>query len=402
MRVRWWRSLRLRIALSVTVVSAALMIGSGLVISHETLDAARDRLRDQAIAHLDAATQVYSLTGDLDFGASVDPEAPPAPLRAEPVGQRWTYYDGHTMWAATRLSSQILVSVEESGRDLASLQRTLRMSMIAVAAVGLPLAALLGWAAGTGLSRRLRRSAATAADIGRGSPARVHATGHDEAAALGRAVNAMADSLDARLREEQAFTGEVAHELRTPTTALVSAAELLPPGPEADITRRLVGRLRALVEDLLEVSRLESGHEQVALVAIPITDLVRPDGAVDAALQALGVADLSEVRDPATVLAEPRRVERILANLVANAVRHGGGAPRISVDGARIVVADDGPGFPQDLLEDGPRRFHHGEGGGTGLGLVIAARQAAVMGARVELSNAPEGGARATVVFTSR
>ncbi|MEV6947803.1 ATP-binding protein [Streptomyces sp. NPDC051172] len=118
-----------------------------------------------------------------------------------------------------------------------------------------------------------------------------------------------------------------------------------------------------------------------------------------------------EVRIVADTLAEtdPRCVERILTNLVTNALRHG--APSVTVDvdedyeGAIVGGRDHGPGFPPDLLSvltaSGPQRFRTGCGSaGTGLGLTIASGQARLLGARLTFRNNPDGGAEATLRLT--
>ncbi|WP_278257861.1 ATP-binding protein [Nocardioides convexus] len=121
------------------------------------------------------------------------------------------------------------------------------------------------------------------------------------------------------------------------------------------------------MEDLLEVARLESGAEEVALTRTPLSALV-PSAAV--------------LRD-ADVLADPRRVERIVTNLVANAERHGGGEVSVTIEGPRLVVRDRGRGFPPEILERGAIRFHS-TGRGSGLGLTIVQGQARALGASVE------------------
>jgi signal transduction histidine kinase len=97
---------------------------------------------------------------------------------------------------------------------------------------------------------------------------------------------------------------------------------------------------------------------------------------------------------------DPRRLDRIIANLVTNAHRHGRVPVEITVDGTTIAVRDHGPGFPDTLLVNGPQRFRTGvaeRGRGHGLGLTIAAGQAHVIGARLAFSNATDGGAVATL-----
>jgi signal transduction histidine kinase len=85
------------------------------------------------------------------------------------------------------------------------------------------------------------------------------------------------------------------------------------------------------------------------------------------------------------VTTDPRRLERVLFNLLANAGRHGKPPIEVTVEGRVIRVRDHGPGFPEDLLAEGPSRFRTGSkdraGHGHGLGLTIAAGQARVLGA---------------------
>jgi signal transduction histidine kinase len=101
-------------------------------------------------------------------------------------------------------------------------------------------------------------------------------------------------------------------------------------------------------------------------------------------------ARVSLVRD-AHVTTDPRRLERILGNLLANAARHGRPPVEVRVDGRRIRVRDHGPGFPEQLLADGLSRFRTGSDDrsqrGHGLGLTIAAGQARVLGARLTFRN---------------
>ena len=112
------------------------------------------------------------------------------------------------------------------------------------------------------------------------------------------------------------------------------------------------------------------------------------------------VADAPGEEAAQTVETDPRRLERIVSNLVVNAHRHGATPVQVTVEGRTVVVRDHGPGFPPDLLRDGPRRFHTGateRGSGHGLGLTIALGQARLLGAELRLDNAPDGGAVATL-----
>ncbi|SOD62875.1 Signal transduction histidine kinase [Streptomyces zhaozhouensis] len=216
----------------------------------------------------------------------------------------------------------------------------------------------------------------------------------DEIAEISATVDAMADSLHARLLAEQRFTADVAHELRTPLTGLVTASELLPEGEATELVRNRVGVLRTLVENLLEISRLDAGAEHADLGPVPLAE------AVGESLARTGLPARLSTAGALSAETDPRRLDRIVANLVVNAHRHGRAPVEVEVAGTRVTIRDHGPGFPRELLADGPRRFHTGaaeRGRGHGLGLTIALGQAQVIGASLSLANAPDGGAVATL-----
>lgn len=387
--VPWWRSLRLPIAAAVALVSLATIVAVGAIVDQRSAVDGRERLRAQALERLNAGVVSFGFDGRLRFGATLETAGLPAPLvLAGRAGGQTSYFDGATMWASQPVGRRTL-SVQVSGQDIDEQRAQLRRSLTLAGLVAFAVATLLGWLVATSLSRRLRRGSGAARRIATGAgDVRAAQPGRDEVAALTRSVDDMADALRRRLVREQEFSADVAHELRTPITALVSASELLVDDEVGRLVRDQVDRLRGLVADLLEISRLESGRDQARLEACDLSQIVR---AVVAGLPEGGSIRLA-VLDEATVLAEPRRVERILTNLITNAWRHGGGDCRVTVDGTRVVVDDDGPGYPDTLVTDGPRRFSsHGHGAGSGLGLTIALRQAEIQGASLTFENRIEG-----------
>ncbi len=381
-----WHSIRFRIALLTAIVSAVTVGTTFLIVDQRTAVDAREDLRERAFADLETAATLYDATRKLRLGATLDPDAAPEALRDVDLERATSYYDGEIMWVARRLpgnDSVLTLAVPDDSID--QQRRSLRSAFLLAGLAGLALAAALAAVSSQSLSRRLRHAAATATRIAGGGTDRIRPEGRDEVAALSRSVDSMADALTARIEAEAAFSADVAHELRTPMTALVSAAELLPPGESSRLISNQVARLRKLVDDLLEISRLESGQDPARLAPYSLHELA-PD---------------AEGRSDRRVLADPRRVERILANLVDNARKHAHGEPRVVVSGTSISVVDDGPGFPETLLEQGPRRFYRASSQpGSGLGLTICSRQAEAMNARLELSNEPGGGGRATLHLT--
>ena len=130
--------------------------------------------------------------------------------------------------------------------------------------------------------------------------------------------------LDESAEREKRFSSDVAHELRTPVTGLVAAAALLDDSRAAGMVRERASALAALVEDLLEVMRLESG-ELPRLDPFDLARLVRD--VVHLRLPGAEVDAPPELH----VLCDPRRVERIVANLLDNARRHGRPPVRVRV-----------------------------------------------------------------------
>jgi signal transduction histidine kinase len=114
---------------------------------------------------------------------------------------------------------------------------------------------------------------------------------------------------------------------------------------------------------------------------------------------------IADAPEPARAFTDPRRLERVIDNLLDNAARHGAPPVVVSVRGRTIVVTDSGPGFAGEILERATQRFATGDaarGHGIGLGLAIAAAQTRVLGGSLHVANRPEGGASVTVELSDR
>lgn len=404
---RWAGTLAVKAAVFITVMCCALAALLGVLVHVSVTNQTVGQARDLALSRLADATAAYEAGDTLGRFAGVDPPELPDALRELAVaGDRGTMVadrDGHpTMWAAGPVDGDRALAVQvdyrQQAHTIAALDRSILWS--SVLAIGATL--LVGAFAVTRVTRRLHTTARVARRISGGDlDARVDdprtkdpTRPHDEVAAVASALDSMAASLQGKLLSEQRFTADVAHELRTPLTGLHAAAELLPPGRPTELVRDRVGALRTLTEDLLEISRLDTGRERVELDTEPLGALV---GRV---VRASGTdTEVVVVRDVA-VETDRRRLERVLGNLVANAHRHGRGPVSLTVDGPIVTVRDHGDGYPEYLVSHGPQRFRtEGVSKGHGLGLTIALGQAEVLGARLSFSNAASGGAVATLVL---
>ncbi|MFK0118618.1 two-component system sensor histidine kinase CseC [Streptomyces sp. NPDC090994] len=396
--------LRWKLSAAIALVGALVAIVLSLVVHNAARVSMLDNARDLADERVLIAQRNYELSGRLNFpNAQIDDPGLPPELRAKAQeGRRATFVSDRPggaadIWAAVPLKDGHVMSLHTGFTDRSSdiledLDQALVIGSITVVLGGSALGVLIGGQ----LSRRLRKAAAAANQVAAGeTDVRVRdAIGgvvRDETDDLARAVDAMTETLQQRLEAERRVTADIAHELRTPVTGLLTAAELLPPGRPTELVLDRAKAMRTLVEDVLEVARLDSASERAELQDIVLGEFVARRVAAKGGDVTVRVLHESEVTT------DPRRLERVLFNLLANAARHGRPPIEVSVEGRVVRVRDHGPGFPEGLLAEGPSRFRTGSadraGRGHGLGLTIAAGQARVMGARLTFRNVRPPGA---------
>ncbi|MHA7306225.1 sensor histidine kinase [Arthrobacter sp. TMN-49] len=394
------------VALSVLVA----VILTGFMVGQIVQNSQNEQIRAETVRQLNNAVVLLQQTGVSSPSAKLnDTQLPSAAREAALKGATVSYLDettpGHAwIWAASTVKVDGATSIISLRSDFSEVQVTLaqirQATIVAGAAsvVGVSAAAL--FISGR-IARRLVTGAKAADRLAAGdasiSVRSAIGPGRDEVDRFAAAVDSMAAKLTERALIEQRFSGDLAHELRTPIAGLVASAALLDDSRPAHLVRASIHRLRSLVEDLLEVSRLESGVAAPKISSIPL------DPSISSFLQRLqltpplvGVNIEFTPGAPGTVLrTELRRFERILGNLVTNAAVHGAGTVSVTTVPGLLTVQDEGTGYPTEILSDGPSR-HKSSSGGMGLGLVIAIGQARVLGLRLTLDNARySGGARA-------
>lgn len=209
-------------------------------------------------------------------------------------------------------------------------------------------------------------------------------------------------------RVRQEFLSNVSHELRTPLTAIMAFVETLESGPleDSDDSRRFLSiirknarRMQHLIDDILELSAIEAGNVKVDPEEIDVALLINDvTTALGAKASSRGIAIENRVPAGTMVLADPRRLEQMLTNLIDNAIKFNrdGGEVTIQCENdecTRILVGDTGEGIPAQHLERLFERFYRvdrarsRELGGTGLGLAIVKHLALAHGGEVKVSS---------------
>lgn len=250
---------------------------------------------------------------------------------------------------------------------------------------------------------------------------RIPERGEDVLAQLARSFNSMADNLQNQLKQyeqiskmQQRFVSDVSHELRTPLTTIKLAGELIydnredfvpPLKKSAEAMNSQIQRFETLLEDLLEISRYDAGAVAGDFEVVNLMDVVK---SAIASLEPLAHKKGCEViletsSDNIDAEIDSRRIERLIRNLLANAVEHGEGKPVIVSVGAgahavAISVTDHGVGMSRAQLDRVFDRFWRADparkrtSGGTGLGLAISLEDANLHSGWLQVAAKPNEG----------
>lgn len=308
-----------------------------------------------------------------------------------------------------------IVSLDELEQTL----ETLGISLIAAALVTTLAGAGLGWWAARRVLRPLSGVSSAAKDIAAGKlSTRVSASEDPDLAPLAESFNEMAVALEQRIERDTRFASNVSHELRSPLTTLSASITVLenhredmPERAKAalDLMVADVNRFRQLIEDLLEISRFDAGVMHLDLNEVRVAELIMQ--AVSTTTDADIPLDIDWQLAGVVVAADKRRLMRVIANLIDNAAKYGGGASRVElrqVEGeVQFAVEDDGPGIPDEDRDRIFDRFSRGltaadrrtSGEGVGLGLSLVAEHVRLHEGQVWVEDRPDGksGARFVV-----
>lgn len=293
----------------------------------------------------------------------------------------------------------------------------------AVGVVTVLIAAGLGWLLAGPAIRPLRRLTEHTKRLGKGSDEMPEVRGVREAEDLSDAMKEMLSRLAAAqrattnsLQAAQDFAANAAHELRTPLTAMRADLDTLrihdlPDDERAEVVQDLSRAQRRVEAIITALGQLASGQLAQAedRELIDVTDML--DRVARENMRTAGDVEIVVVAadDLGSIWGWPGGLRLAVDNLVRNAVTHGG-AGRIVLaahrfgDAMTIIVDDNGRGLPAEEYQSVLGRFSRGStaaGGGSGLGLALVAQQAALHGGRIELSDGPLGGLRATLTIST-
>jgi two-component system sensor histidine kinase MtrB len=473
----WWRSLPLRVVLTVFLASVlVLVLGGFLLMQQATLgviDGKKETAKNDARQAVNTAQQQLNaadLTGDVNVDKLLLDLATGFASRAEQfeviiIARGQTITAGN---AVGRIPSSLSRQVEQSVRNdllMTSTQidyrdgrpsvaglvagatltlpgtgryqiylmfpltqevATLMVLRYAVVTTGAILVILLTFIAAL-VSRQVvtpvRAARRAAESLASGNLRdRMKVRGQDDLARLATSMNYMASELEKQINTleelsavQQRFVSDVSHELRTPLTTIRMASEVLYEARDdfdpvaarsAELLQNELDRFEALLSDLLEISRFDAGAAQLNLEEVDLRDLVRRvveanDRLAETNHTVVNVHESGEAKAEV----DARRIERILRNLLVNAIEHSEGHPidiLIESDDAAVAIAvrDHGVGFEASQARQVFHRFWRGDAarartvGGTGLGLAIAMEDANLHGGWLTAWGRPAMGAQ--------
>ena len=472
----WWRSLPLRVVLTVFLASVLVLVLGGFLLMQQAtigvLDGKKETAKNEARQAVNTAQeQLYAadLTAEVNVDKLLLDLATGFASRAEQYeviiiahGQTITAGNAAVTSIPDKLRQQVegsdkllMTSTEINYRDLrasvpglvagATLTvlgtgryqiylmfpltqeiATLAVLRYAVVTTGAILVILLTFIAAL-VSRQVvtpvRAARRAAESLASGNLRdRMKVRGQDDLARLGTSMNYMASELEKQINTleelsavQQRFVSDVSHELRTPLTTVRMAAEVLYEARDdfdpvaarsAELLQNELDRFDALLSDLLEISRFDAGVAQLSVEEVDLRDLVYRVVEANERLAETYQTEIA-VHESGEAKAEvdTRRIERILRNLLVNAIEHSEGHPidiLIETDDAAVAIAvrDHGVGFEASQARQVFHRFWRGDAarartvGGTGLGLAIAMEDANLHGGWLTAWGRPAMGAQ--------
>jgi signal transduction histidine kinase len=438
--------IRLRLTLAFTAVMAVVLAATGLFL-YTRLESALDRTINQGLRS--RAAVVTALAQQSDTGLREANQPGLGGGLAQVLDRRGTVIDSTPGLARRPLVSpsrlgfsarsvggermrvlavpvnaqdkKLVVVVGASLEPRTSALADLRQQLLLGGPIALLLASVAGYLLAAAALRPVERMSEravtiSAASLGRRLPV---PRAQDEISRLGRRLNEMLARLESALERERGLVANASHELRTPLALMKTEIELALAEPESapELAAALrsaaeeTDRLSQLTDDLLLLARIDSGTLPLRRAQVPVRQLLDAVATRFGRRAADAGREITVIADPdLQALADRRRLEQALSNLVENALRYGAGTVRLEatqLDGSLLLhVRDQGAGFPPAFLPRAFDRFSRSDGArgptGTGLGLAIVAAIAGAHGGTAEAKNSPGGGADVTLALPTQ
>jgi signal transduction histidine kinase len=294
--------------------------------------------------------------------------------------------------------------------DLEATLEALGVSLVGASLITTLAGAALGWWASRRALRPLTGVSGAALALAAGRlDTRLEASDDPDLRPISESFNQMAQSLQDRIERDARFASDVSHELRSPLMTLAASIEVLENQREElperaraalDLMVLDIDRFQQLVEDLLEISRFDAGVVRLELEEVHLAELVMQ--AVSHSSEVDVPVELDAELAGVVVRADKRRIVRVIANLLDNAAKYGGGATSVGLrrvdDGVQIAIEDRGPGVPEEdralifeRFSRGVTAGRRGSSDGVGLGLALVAEHVNLHGGRVWVEDRADG-----------
>jgi signal transduction histidine kinase len=431
-----FRSIRAKLGSVIVLAVGLTLLVSYLVIGFALRNSPRDSEAIDALAtaRLAATGQLTSIPGDTEIvwrnadGSVSSIEGHQFSVLPDPPTDRVPRWGvlGNVTWATVPLEDGGYVSAMQPafrrgslGRisaTLGFLQSVWWQFLLAGIVAGLISLAIARWLA-RGMTQPLRDMASAVRRMEVGDyTARIETRSRDEVGQLAVAFNRMSAELEVLERSRRDLVANVSHELKTPITAIRAHLENLEDGieqPDRETMQVMLGqteRLGRLVDQLLDLSKLESGEVPLQLESMavaPVIHQVLSEFSVGRAVTDISLVD--DVPEDLVVQADPERLHQVVFNLVDNAVRFTPPGGEVTIRGwleedrVQIQVHDTGVGVAPEHLPRLFERFYRADparsrddGGGTGIGLAIARSIVEGHGGRIVAESEPGNGATFT------
>ena len=415
-RIRWLRrssTLRLSLLLSlIFTIGFAIAIFVALTLGED----ANERRIDASLAALASASILEVAAGDgpdMILRAADDLERLPRPF-ARAVARGGGTVDlendlrGSDIW-------RVLVTEDREGaaimialplEDSEQAQELLAGILWSTAGIVVILTLIIGVFAGLLAQRRLSVIDATLGTLAQGDlTARTgHRRSKDDLDDIARQLDVTAGELERLVTQTRHLSASIAHDLRTPLARLRAQLEMLPDGEERGAALEEVGRLSGIFDTIMRVARIEAAQGNDGFEPVPLGELAQEVEEIFGVVVEDGGKILAlDIQSPETIDADKPMLVQALANLIQNALVHGGDQITLFAQGALIGVADNGEGVPSEqfgeIVKPMVRLDAARTRDGSGLGLALVRAVAERHGAKLNLEQNTPQGLRVTLNF---